>query len=357
MDCLQTTLAVVADHAHGTGTHLRLGGRWSMPGDSGVAPTLERRLAQARELLGLNSNAPHQLTRVTELNVASYVIADAFHLPWLPYAGHRHLDHSFLVEPRGDQFMVVDAYHNDTPWGSARPGVLELSAGELESAVAHRCLTVPMTPTATLPALDPASLLAENAHRARTAAPAVQRYLDRLSGQLADPTAMAALVLDIWVLGRERRLHAAWLGPAHRAAKRAADRADAWQRLAGQSYVAQRRLDRGVTVHSALIDGLAGQLAADADFADFACASATDPSVAAAIRAALRDTLGLDVRDDMEPFRSLPGFDSFRLVEVIDRVERTLGLLLPPDISGDELQDLVGLCRAFARADSVPAVG
>jgi acyl carrier protein len=74
--------------------------------------------------------------------------------------------------------------------------------------------------------------------------------------------------------------------------------------------------------------------------------------VVGAVLDALRDTLPLDdgaIRE-AATLRALPGFNSFRLVDVIDRVERRLGVQLPAEVAADDLQDVEGLCRLFARA-------
>ena len=133
LDCIQTTLALVADQLHGAGTHLALGRRCRFPirrgdGDVQVQPTLEERLDEATELLGLRIAEPEgpmdgpALRRHLALNGTLDVVADAYDLPWVPYAGHRHMSHSFLLEAGDGEYTVVDAYQNDTQWGPAGPG-------------------------------------------------------------------------------------------------------------------------------------------------------------------------------------------------------------------------------------------
>ena len=100
LDCLQTTVGLLADDVHGTGTHLGLGSRWPFPtlrrdGVVRLRPTLQDRLDDAAELLGLRVAAPQGptdgqgLRRQLEVAGSLYVVADAYDLPWVPYAGHR----------------------------------------------------------------------------------------------------------------------------------------------------------------------------------------------------------------------------------------------------------------------------
>ncbi|TBL39256.1 acyl carrier protein, partial [Verrucosispora sp. SN26_14.1] len=83
-----------------------------------------------------------------------------------------------------------------------------------------------------------------------------------------------------------------------------------------------------------------------------------DGPVQAAVLGALRDTLHLDEARlrPTDVLRDLPGFDSFRLVDVIDRVERRLGVEVPATaLSAADLRDVGSLCAMFA--DAGPAGG
>lgn len=55
--------------------------------------------------------------------------------------------------------------------------------------------------------------------------------------------------------------------------------------------------------------------------------------------------------------RSLPEFNSFRLLEIIDRVEASLGVAFPADVAAGDLADIAGLCRLFERAFEEPEPG
>lgn len=364
LDCLQTTVGLLADDVHGTGTHLALGSRWPFPtlrrdGVVRLPPTLQDRLDEAAELLGLRVAAPQGPTDGpglrSQLRVTGslYVVADAYDLPWVPYAGHRHLTHSFLVEAVDGGYLVVDAYHNDTAWGPARPGAWMLSAGGLDRSLGAAALTVAIEPAAR-PAHDPAAALAANAAAAREAGPAIERYAAEMRAGLDRVEVVERLVLDVWLLARERLLHRLWLAD-HPTAAEVAAQVDAWQRLATRSYLALRRAERGIPPGETLVDELARLLRSDAALIarlDAMVATGGGDLVVGAVLDALRATLRLDDRAvrGAAALRALPGFNSFRLVDVIDRVERRLGVELPAEVAADDLQDVAGLCRLFASA-------
>lgn len=61
--------------------------------------------------------------------------------------------------------------------------------------------------------------------------------------------------------------------------------------------------------------------------------------------------VGPEVPVDGRPLRTLSGFNSFRLVEVIERAETRLGVELDPDdLTGTALHDLDSLGAVFERA-------
>jgi acyl carrier protein len=64
----------------------------------------------------------------------------------------------------------------------------------------------------------------------------------------------------------------------------------------------------------------------------------------------LSDVLALDgdALDDETQLRDLPGFDSFRLVEVLERVEERLRAELPARIDAGDLQTVGAVARLFA---------
>src|SRR5579885_2130774 len=62
------------------------------------------------------------------------VFGDAFFMPWLPYFGHEHQEHSFIIDGvNADERLlhIVDAYDNTTEWGKAQPIACELATSAL----------------------------------------------------------------------------------------------------------------------------------------------------------------------------------------------------------------------------------
>src|SRR5829696_7077436 len=179
LDCLQANLAAVADRALGAGSHLALGApldfRWAADGAGlpAVSAPLETRLAEAGALLGVRvverrDGLDGPAVRAAAAAGPLYVVADAYGMGWLPYAGRQHMEHSLLLAGGGSgPPAVVDAYHNDTRWGSVRPGVWRLTEAELDAAVAGgTALRLAVDP---VPAPDPAAVLAANGDRLASA--------------------------------------------------------------------------------------------------------------------------------------------------------------------------------------------
>jgi hypothetical protein len=378
LDCLQSTIALIADDAYGPGTHFALGAEWRFPargldGAIGVRPSLHERLTQAARDLNFQISGPHGLLDGVGLReMASarpvYVVADAYDLEWVPYAGHRHMPHSFLLDLVGDEYVIIDAYHNDTEWGPARPGCWMLPAATLDRLPGTGALMVTITATDRPPADQEASI-AGNAAVARRAGPAINAYANVTAERLARPEGLQHLVLDIWHLARERALHTAWLG-THPAASRVAEQAERWRQLAARSYLTLRRAQRaGTPASTALVTQLTRLLYDDAALATSIGlgtrpsrprSAGTSPPDAETIGTILRQAIGtvlkLDARavSGTTALRSLTGFSSFRLVDIIDLAETRLGVAFPDDADPGELTDIAGLSRLFARAERRP---
>jgi hypothetical protein len=375
LDCIQTTLSLIADYHYGGSAHLALGARGGlsvMPSPLGcrVRPSVADRLAAARELLGLCVTAGWPGVTGPDLCALAadhgpiMVVADAYDLPWLPYHGHEHMEHSFLMATHGrERVLVVDAYHNDTAWGPARPGQWEMPAASLGASLAGGTEAMTVA-AASRPPLDPAVVLAGNADRLARRAPAEARYLAETRACLGTVAGAAALVLDVWLMARAWLLHAAWLtsqgldGAASAVDARARD----WQALATHSYIAMRRVHRGQPADSNLAERLAELMAGDRVVAKQIAQPSQAPAddEADSVRTMLVDllcqTLAVDagtVRGARE-LRELPGFNSFRLVDLIEQAESRLGVrLAPSSISATSLGDLDALCGIFADASSV----
>ncbi|BCJ67438.1 acyl carrier protein [Polymorphospora rubra] len=395
LDCLQVNLAAVADRAAGPGAHLALGAPLRFVTTAGplglpvLTASVERRLDEAAGLLGLRVDrrwtgvSGADLRELARDHGPLYVVGDAFTMPWLPYAGHEHMEHSFLLADAGPQCVVADGYHNSTRWGDARPGVWRLPAADLDAAVpAATAMTLTV---AAAPEVDRAAVLRENAADLAAAQTAVDDYLDRIRARAGEPAVAAQIVLDVWLLGRSRALHAAWLAatathppdaaatdpPGDRTGELAAH-ADSWLALAGQSYVAMRRAARGGAFPAAVLDRYAELLHTDVVLAGRLVAGAAAPPPSAdgvvgpaavdpaRIRAVLAAEFGAVLGLEPEavagrPLRELPRYNSFRLVDVIERAEERLGVQLDPDdLTVTALRDLDSLCGVFGRARPVP---
>lgn len=384
LDCLQTSMALIADHAYGEGSHLVLGCSWQLgtgqnEGLTSVQRPLTHRLREASKLLGLRTRGQWTsadgpaVRRLLTGQGPLYIVADAHDLPWLPYAGHQHMEHGFLLQAEADGWLVVDAYHNDTAWGPARPGTWILTTSGLDRALANGVSVTDLRPAVTPPAVHAETAIAENAARAAASAPEIDRYVTAVRAQLDQPGAPEQLVLDIWLLGREQALYATWLSERtqqSQAGAAAQDRTAAWRQLAAQSYVALRRTQRGAPIPDTLLDDLLEQLHADrAAAADLASVTGTQEStepprpwgghdVRGTVVGELSTVLGVDgqVIEAVAVLRDVPGFNSFRLVEAIDRIEARLGTQLPGRISARDLHDVTALCNMFAAA-TTPAEG
>lgn len=344
LDCVQANLAVVADRHGGPGTHLALGAPLRFdtePGPDGtprVAASVSYRLAAAEKLLGLRVarrwdgvDGARLRALVTETGPL-YVVADAHDLAWTPYAGRKHTAHTFVLSTSD---TVVDAYHDETPWGPCRPGVWRLSPAAWDA--------IPPTATALLLVTEPVAgrqdVVTANARAMADAVPDIDAYLkaDRADG--------ADVVLDIWLLGRARLLHGAWLARHDRQSPEVEAHAQAWLTLAAKSFVAWRRSRTGA-LPPAVLDDLGRLLHEDVAIA--ARLAARD-SVRAAVVAAIQEVLR--VAEPAEgALRDLPGYNSFRLVEIIENAERRLAVTLhDDDLTPEALRDVDALCAAFAR--------
>lgn len=362
LDCTQANLAAVAD-CHHPGVHVALGAPLRF-----TLGTLDDRLADAADLLGLRVAARWDgLDGASLRDLAAdhsplYVVADAYSMAWVPYRGQRHLEHSFLLVRAGpSQALIVDAYHNNTEWGEARPGVWRIPTAELDAAADGA--TAMTFDVGSPPRLDVEAILAGNAAAMETASADIERYTSAARAELDHHQALERLVLDVWLLSRSRQLHAAWLAcldgrPDEAAA--AAQHAEAWMRLATLAFVAERRARRGQAVSPTLVDQLHDLLRQDVLLARRLAsdtAGGPRPFVTDELKSAVLDELksitgrkdgSLDAETEL---RSLPGFSSFRLVGLIERAEKRLGLQLDPDdLTAESLRTVSSLCEMFGRA-------
>ncbi|MFF2809821.1 acyl carrier protein [Streptomyces sp. NPDC058000] len=362
LDCIQANLAVLADHHHGPGTHLRLGAplglrSWERPADGlpTVDPPLTEHLTTLPALVGLRVVDHTRLTRAELLagraadDGPRYVVADAYHLPWLPYHGRAHMPHSFLLAAGPDGWHVTDAYRNETEWGPATPGhwvLPEADLGGLTTADVVELAPADLPPLSAQPpvaALDPA---------------ATDAYLAPYDACPDRARVLAQLTVETWLLARTRKLHATYRalfagradgpepGPE-------ADHLRAWDKVVEQTYLAHRRVSRGRAEPPGVVDRLRGVLAADRTVFGTVPAPAGPPApddgeLRRRVAAVAADVLGVPASDLLggAPFDSFPAFSSFRLVEIIERLESALDRELDADeLIPENLRRVDDLCR------------
>ncbi|HEX8306485.1 MAG TPA: acyl carrier protein [Jatrophihabitans sp.] len=371
LDCMQANLAVLADVAHGSATELRLGRRLHLRHRRGagglntVEPTLAEQLADARDHLGLQvAHAQAGLTAGELLGDLAdgqprFVVADAFDLAWTPYAGQRHMSHSFLVRRHPDGVELADAYVNDTPWGQARPARWVVAAeqfAELPARLEHALVlvAVPLEPE-----VDQVELTEQ----------AIEDYLTGLEAAAGTPAGLDALVLEAWLLSRARRLRAHWLAgrPGHDPA--AIERhLQSWKLVCERIYLAQRRAERGSTVPAGVFGMFASQVRADLAVlattppgaAD--ARQAVDPAAANTLPAldadhqALLDVIATVLKIPAgdcaaaSSLTELPGYSSLRLVQLVEALESSFGIeFAAEDLDPVQLHDIGFLRRLLAR--------
>ncbi|MFB8237880.1 hypothetical protein ACFC58_15155 [Kitasatospora purpeofusca] len=369
-DCLQVNLAVLADRWHGAGTHLGLGATLRFAPVTGadglptVARTVEQHLADARSALGIQVRSLHRTSGAAGITPAEgcYVVADAYHLPWVPYFRQRHMEHSFLAEADGrhgpDGVSVVDGYHNDTPWGSARPGLWPLSAQDFRAAVPGPALVAELAPAAGGP--GPVAATADLA-----GPEAVDAYVDAYARHPDRNAALGRLTLETWFLARSRRLHAAFRAARSGAAPDSAVDAHVrgWGALTEQTYLAARRVERGRTEPPGLLPRLREQLHADGALLGTTLAAGAAAGPPAAVGGELRGAvagvaaavLGTAVGPllDGQSLGEVPQFSSFRIVEIIERLEEELRFEFDAaDLVPENLHDIDAICAIVRRSPS-----
>ena len=231
--------------------------------------------------------------------------------------------------------------------GAGQPGHWLLSAKDLAGIESADVLTLERTGEP-LPAAPPVLSVDEAA---------VQEYLDAYDACPDRPRAVEQLTVETWLLARARKLHAKYRARrAGRSEETDAERAHlhAWDKVVEQTYLAHRRVARGRAEPPGLVDRLREALAADRTI--FRAGPAVSP---APDDDALRDrvaavagaVLGVPAGDLLTgaPLDSFASFSSFRLIEIIERLESELerefdaDLLIPENLR--RVDDLCRLAR------------
>lgn len=294
LDCVSNTLALLLAHRGLPDVRTPFACDWRFdlagPGDGFAGPDLPP--ADQDELLAtrtgwrpgwlpigdLNDDLPRWWARLAE-DRPVVLVGDAFEMAWLPYAGHEHMEHGFVLEGLSRSAdgtvlaHVVDPYDNVTQWGRATPLTTEVPVSALTAALAGgRWATLERTG---LPApLDPVPQLAGNAtailDAARTGA--YERFVDQYrpmgTGELTH------LALQTWLLTRQRGLHARWLGDLPEAvlapelATRFADEVETgWRRAGEVVYLALRRVAAGRAAPTSALTAVRAACEAETRFA------------------------------------------------------------------------------------------
>lgn len=204
------------------------------------------------------------------------VVADAFDMPWCPYAGHEHMEHSFIVAGVGrDCLTIADGYVNTTEWGAAQPVTATAGQAEIARLLAGAGRWSVLRPAGLVAGRTAAQLVGDNADDIAAAGEAghYEVFL-RQAAALAQAGDLAAVALDSWLLARSRRLHSRWLDshaatwlPARVRQDFAATVAGAWTRAAEMSYIGLRRARSGRAVPPAATECLRQACTAEQDLA------------------------------------------------------------------------------------------
>jgi hypothetical protein len=281
LDCLNDNLAVLLDHL---GVHDRrtpFACQWYFdfdPADPAHGPILESLSVEdlIREQTGCTlqkgqlerGRAVEQCRAFVECGQPVLVFGDAYLMPWLPYFGREHMEHSFIVDGiSADHKLlhIVDAYTNRTEWGMAAPTETCLPALALEpitqdlDAPRHGSFWI-MQQTATSTTADIGALLKRNAEQMRVQARPdgplavfCQHYADAIT----DVPAVKAFTLACWLVARARAYHQLWLSDVARAQPDLLDQhfvdlfahdvVQPWQRVSEFAYIVFRRVSQGRT--------------------------------------------------------------------------------------------------------------
>ncbi|MEU7576087.1 acyl carrier protein [Streptomyces sp. NPDC041068] len=360
-DCLQANLGVLADRLHGVGTHLRLGAVLRLrprPGPDGlptVEPPVEEVLADAADLLGLAvaeewPRADGAWAR--PLDGPVWVVADAYHLPWVPYHRQRHIEHSFLVEPGGDGPAVTDAYLNDTPWGAARPQRLAFGRDELAAVLdadSGPARAFRFSPVDLGPLPEEAEPLDDTL---------VDDYLHSYAEHPDRKAALDRFTMETWLLARSRRLRATYLGEhaGQRVPQPVEEHLGRWDGLVEHTYLASRRVARGRAEPPGLLTRAAEALRGDAVLLS-AKGWESDGSpgapeeITAAVEGTVRQVLRVQEPLDADAdLRALPAFNSLRMLEIVDRLEETFAIEFGPgELVPEKLHRVRDLSRLVRR--------
>ncbi|MFC5744454.1 hypothetical protein [Actinomadura rugatobispora] len=294
LDCWEVTLAMSLLARGRRDVRSVLGSQWWFafdPGGEG-APRLDFEPVDDRcaALAGLRPHTgrpgPGRLAETCRTALdrgeSPMVVTDAYLLPWCPYAGRKHVEHSFAVTAAGEELRVVDGYDNRTEWGDARPleAVVDRDLlAVLEGDPATRVVTLrPVPPTA---AIDRTALFQANiaaladGNGFASYRPFAEHYC-HAGVEVGD---FEAFCEACWTIERRRGLYATWLddlaaepggGAAEAAEVAARFRAEIvprWAEVNRFAYLALRRMRAGRRPNDSLAGLVEAAAAAEAALA------------------------------------------------------------------------------------------
>lgn len=293
LDCVAVNLSVLLRHAGAEDSSSPFACQWcfEFPPPTGELPVLEHRplLSVIAEQSGYRlrhvdiaaDRVGEGLAGLLAAEGPVLLLGDAYAMPWVPYHGHAHMEHSFIVDGvsvDGRWAEVADGYCNRTEWGEAvpcrarvavedlagicpSPGAAGLRAGVLER-------TAPPRP------VDAGAWLRRNAEAIAgpSTAAAFERFADPARVAAGDaPARFDQFVLACWLVARSRTVHARWLARVAREhppllppgfpAEFEASVVAPWTRAMEFSYIASRRVRLGRAAPPAAFDIVAGQAA------------------------------------------------------------------------------------------------
>jgi hypothetical protein len=261
--------------------------------------------------------------------------------------------HSFLAwQTEPGRLDVVDAYHNDTSWGAARPVRTELSIVDLPTdAEAFRIGAEPL--------VAPDVTLVRKANERELAEALDDGVVDRFARAYRDhddrQAAATAFTLQTWLLARSRALHELWLRRHDEDATAFAKHVECWRRFAERAFIAARRAQRGRRAPADLHDELTELLRLDREHA--APADDAPAHSRAEVTRLVTDTAAMVLAVDAPTLAAvvdlaeLPTFNSFRVVALVEQLEDVLGVELDAAVLiPHNLHSLDRLCDLFVDA-------
>lgn len=313
LDCWEVTLGMALLAQGCRDVRSVLGSQWWFAYDpgGGAAPRLdfEPQAERCAALAGLRPRSERveegELADACERALAEgrvpMVVTDAYQLPWCPYTGRKHVEHSFVVtavtgSPR--TLRVVDGYDNRTEWGDARP--LETVVDAALTAVLERDPATgfvslhPEKGTAGAAGVDRAALFRANlaALAGRGPGDPYEAFIEEHRPDDVGPSAFDRFCEACWTIERRRGLYATWLDDlaAEPGSPVPADLGDRfrdgvvarWSEVNRFAYLALRRLRAGRRAPGGVADLLAAAAAAERDLAaafvaEFSPGPADDP--------------------------------------------------------------------------------